>query len=172
MQGKIPNAAIPGSSKKLLANTKVQGLLAALDPAGIGELPLSEIRYQKLILLSDPDADGLHARSLLIAFFYTCLRTVVERGSLYIAYPPLYRIESGALEKTYVAFTKSEYEEVLDDLRKHGDHHPAVSRYKGLGSLGQQLLHQCCIDVQGRRISQLGLNDCEALLANMRRVKS
>ena len=76
------------------------------------------------------------------------------------------------MNKSFIAYAHSEYEVILSDLRQRGEHQPDVSRYKGLGSLEQRMLHQHCIDVQGRRIRQLSVNDCEALITNMRKVKS
>ena len=171
MQGKIPNAAA-GSAKKLLSNIQVRALLVALDPAGVGELPLEEIRYQRVIVLTDPDADGMHARVLLILFFFIHLRTIIEQGLLYVVYAPLYRIDSHIKSRSFMAYTKSDYDEILQSLNELGEHDPEIIRYKGLGSLDQQTLHQYCIDTQGRRIRQLSVNDCEALLSTMRRIKS
>lgn len=172
MQGKIPNAAAAGSAKKLFSNIHIKELLVALDSAGVGELPLEKIRYQRVLLLTDPDADGVHARALLILFFFIHLRTMIEQGLLHVGYPPLYRIDSALKNRSFVAYTKSDYEEILQSLSEQGEHDPAISRYKGLGSLDQQSLHKYCIDRQGRRIRQLSVNDCEALLANMRQIKS
>ena len=172
MQGKIPNATAAGSAKKVLGNIQIQQLLTAIDSAGTGTLPLETIRYQRLLILSDPDADGVHARTLLIMFFFIHLRTIVERGLLHIAYPPLYRVDSEMLNKTFIAYTKSEYEAILKRLADQGEHFPAISRYKGIGSVDQKTLHQYCIDLQGRRIRQISVSDCEALLVSMRKVKS
>lgn len=172
MQGKIPNALSPGAAKKLLGNVQIQQLLVALDPSGTGELPLDKIRYKTLLLLSDPDADGLHARALLILFFFTHLRSIVERGLLFIATPPLYRIQSSVLNKIAIAYTKSEYENTIKSLADQDEHHPEVTRYKGLASLDQQTLYHYCLNPQGRRVRQLSVTDCEALLSNMRKIKS
>lgn len=164
MQGKIPNAAKMSSVRKLLENPQIINLLKALDTNWSGDFRVDEMRYRRLIILTDPDADGIHTRVLIALLFFLHLRVVVEQESLYMGYAPLYSVDSTHLKTPKIAFTQNQYNQVLADLQERGISDTMTTRYKGLAGMDQPLLSRCCIDKESRVIKLVTVSDCQAMV--------
>lgn len=164
LKGKILNTW-EVSSDEVLASQEVHDISVALgiDP---DSNDLSQLRYGKICILADADSDGLHIATLLCALFMQHFRKLVEEGHVYVAMPPLYRIDLG--KEVYYALDEEEKTGVLEQLkRKKGK--PNVQRFKGLGEMNPLQLRETTLDPNTRRLVQLtvGADDVQQTLAMM-----
>jgi DNA gyrase subunit B len=152
LRGKILNVE-RASMDKVVANTEIQSLIAAIG-GGIGpEFDLAKVRYNKVIVLADADVDGGHIRTLLITFFYRHMTPLVESHRLYVAQPPLYSVEIGG-QKTYVADEGAR----LRLTEEHPNRQLAFARFKGLGEMDPHELRETCMDPATRHLVQLDVD--------------
>lgn len=154
LRGKILNTWEVDSSQ-VLASAEVHDIAIALgvDP---GSDDISGLRYNKICILADADSDGLHIATLLCALFVRHFRALVEQGHVYVAMPPLYRIDIG--KEVFYALDEAEKEGVLDRIaaeKKRGT--PVVQRFKGLGEMNPMQLRETTMDPDSRRLVQLAL---------------
>ena len=150
LRGKILNTW-EVSPEQVLASQEVHDIAVALgiDPDNDD---LSQLRYGKVCILADADSDGLHIATLLCALFLRHFPKLVEKGHVYVAMPPLYRIDLG--KEVFYALDESEKEAILDRLkRKKGK--PNVQRFKGLGEMNPMQLRETTMDPNTRRLVQL-----------------
>ncbi len=128
LRGKIINVE-KARLDKILANNEIRAMITALG-TGIGEdFDISKARYHKLVIMTDADVDGAHIRTLLLTFFYRYMRPLIENGYVYIAQPPLYKVQQG--KAAYYAYNDRELERVMSEIPKI----PKPGRYKGLGEM-------------------------------------
>jgi len=156
LRGKILNTWEVDSSQ-VLASQEVHDISVAIgiDP---GATDLSGIRYGKICILADADSDGLHIATLLCALFVKHFRSLVEAGHIFVAMPPLYRIDVG--KEVYYALDDDEKKGVLDRLvaeKKKGK--PNVQRFKGLGEMNPMQLRETTMDPDTRRLVQLTVEE-------------
>ncbi len=162
LRGKILNIE-KTSLDKALANKEIQALITALG-TNIGEnFDLSGLRYHRVILMTDADVDGAHIRTLLLTFFFRYMEDLIDKGHLYIAQPPLYRVtltreENGKRKRT------SEYvydDKALEDLRKElGDENVRIDqRYKGLGEMNHEQLWNTTMNPEKRTVLRVSIED-------------
>ncbi len=152
LRGKILNTWEVESSQ-VLASETVHDIAVAVgvDP---GSRDLSGLRYNKICILADADSDGAHIATLICALFVKHFRTLVEEGHVYVAMPPLYRIDLG--KEVYYALDESEKEELIDRLAAENKRStPIVQRFKGLGEMNATQLRETAMDPDGRRLVQL-----------------
>ena len=150
LRGKILNTW-EVSPEQVLASQEVHDIAVALgiDPDNDD---LSQLRYGKVCILADADSDGLHIATLLCALFLRHFPKLVEQGHVYVAMPPLYRIDLG--KDVFYALDESEKEAILDRLKgKKGK--PNVQRFKGLGEMNPMQLRETTMDPSTRRLVQL-----------------
>ncbi|WP_446469914.1 DNA topoisomerase IV subunit B [Xenorhabdus stockiae] len=154
LRGKILNTW-EVSSDEVLASQEVHDISVAIGIDPDSE-DLSQLRYGKICILADADSDGLHIATLLCALFVRHFPTLVKRGHVYMAMPPLYRIDLG--KEVHYALDEGEKSAVLDRLsRKRGK--PNVQRFKGLGEMNPMQLRETTLDPNTRRLVQLTIND-------------
>ncbi|MWQ21653.1 DNA topoisomerase IV subunit B [Glaesserella parasuis] len=155
LRGKILNTW-EVSPDQVLAYTEVHDIAVALGIDPDNE-DLSQLRYGKVCILADADSDGLHIATLLCALFLRHFPTLVKNGYVYVAMPPLYRIDIGKDEVHY-ALDESEKEAILARLAKKKGK-PNVQRFKGLGEMNPSQLRETTMDPNTRRLVQLTLED-------------
>lgn len=164
LRGKILNSWEVDSSQ-VLASQEIHDISVALGIDPDSE-DLSGLRYGKICILADADSDGLHIATLLCALFVKHFRTLVEHGHVYVAMPPLFRIDIG--KEVYYALDESEKQGVLDRIeaeKKRGKVN--VQRFKGLGEMNPLQLRETTMDPNTRRLVQLTVGDAEQMLELM-----
>ncbi|TWU56579.1 DNA gyrase subunit B [Rubripirellula tenax] len=154
LRGKVLNTE-SATLKKILENKEIQDLVAALG-CGIGpNMDLSQLRYDRVVLLADADSDGHHITTLLLTFFYRHMPSLIAAGRLYIAVPPLYRIDIG--KETYWAADEPDRERIIAD---HGGRSkPEITRFKGLGEMMPKTLWETTLNPKTRRMVKVEIDD-------------
>jgi DNA gyrase subunit B len=162
LRGKVLNAE-QASGQKLLANKELQDIVSALG-CGMGEsVDVGKLRYGKIFLLMDADADGHHIATLLLTFFFRHMRALIEQGHVYLAQPPLYRIDIG--KQTFWALDDLHKERLLKDHAK-GNAKPNITRFKGLGEMNPDTLKMTTLDPKTRQALRVTVKDGEQLLTD------
>jgi DNA gyrase/topoisomerase IV subunit B len=153
LRGKVLNAE-QASLVKVLGNEELGNVVKALG-CGIGkEFDASRLRYHKVILLMDADSDGHHIATLLLTFFYRYMPELIRRGNIYLAQPPLYRVDVGK-ETMWVADDEA-LVKVLKEIKRGK---PEIQRFKGLGEMMPATLKSTTLDPKSRQLIQVGIRD-------------
>ncbi len=152
LRGKILNTE-RARLDKILANNEVKALISALG-TGIGEsFEVENLRYGRVIIMTDADVDGAHIRTLLLTFFFRYMQPLIEEGHLYIAQPPLYKI--GMRNKVRYAYTEDEKDRVIREIGEKA----TLSCYKGLGEMNPQQLWETTMDPEKRTLLLVTIED-------------
>jgi topoisomerase IV subunit B len=170
LRGKVLNT-MSKDSRTVLANKELQAIATAIgvDPHGADETPdMTGVRYGKVIVMTDADVDGGHIQALLLTFFFMHAPKLVERGHLYVAMPPLYKVEipsqgKGKPARRVYCLDDDELEEVLTQLKKEKvkDGSWEISRFKGLGEMSPEQLWETTMNPDTRRLVRMVLDQKE-----------
>lgn len=138
---------------QVLANEEIRTLISALG-AGLGEdFDLANLKYHKVVILSDADQDGLHIRAILLTFFFRYMRELINEGHVYIGLPPLYKVEKrGQAEYAYD-------DAALEELKKKMGRGVEIQRYKGLGEMNADQLWNTTMDPKKRKLVRVTIED-------------
>ncbi|WGF89971.1 DNA topoisomerase IV subunit B [Marinivivus vitaminiproducens] len=155
LRGKILNAA-SASVDKLQANRELADLVTALG-CGVGKgCRADDLRYDKVVIMTDADVDGAHIAALLLTFFYREMRPLVDRGHVYLAQPPLYRLAAGGA----IAYARDDADRLrLLETKPFKGKTVEVSRFKGLGEMDPKQLRETTMDPKTRRLLRIGVDD-------------
>ena len=149
LRGKILNVE-KTRLDRALTSKEIRALVIALGAAIAEEFDINKLRYHRVIVMTDADVDGAHIRTLLLTLFYRYFPGIIEQGYLYIAQPPLYRLQKG--KKIEYGYTETDKERILSSLGKEGIN---VQRYKGLGEMNPGQLWETTMDPANRVMKQV-----------------
>ena len=154
LRGKILNVE-KAQAKRIFANAEIGNMITAIGGGIDPEFDTSKIRYHKIVIMTDADVDGSHIRILLLTFFYRFMRPLITEGYVYIAQPPLYKVEYPG--KQYYAYS----DEQLEIIKKKLNLKPGYpfQRYKGLGEMDAEQLLETTMDPKNRKMLRVTLND-------------
>ena len=160
MWGKMLNVE-KARADKIYGNDKLYPLVMGLG-AGIGEeFNIDKLRYHKIIIMSDADVDGAHIRTLLLTFFFRYMRPLIERGYVYSAVPPLYKLTRGKTQR--VAYSDEERDKVSSEMREGNPNAKVdISRFKGLGEMDAHELWDTTMNPETRTLRRITLEDAVA----------
>ncbi len=170
LRGKVINAE-KARIDKLLSNNEIQSMITAIgagfggseDEEGeksVGDLDVEKIRYHKIIIMTDADVDGSHIRTLLLTFFYRKMKEIIDKGYLYIALPPLYRVSQG--KKEAYAYDDNERDLIIERMQKNNKNTKvSIQRYKGLGEMNADQLWGTTMDPDRRTLLKVTVESAE-----------
>ena len=154
LRGKVLNVE-KAAMNRILNNREILSMIQAIG-TGIGkEFNIDNARYHKVVIMTDADVDGAHIRTLLLTFFYRYMRHIIENGYVYIAQPPLYKIQVG--KRIEYAYSDEELNLKLSEMGGK----PQIQRYKGLGEMNAEQLWETTMDPDRRTLLQVSLTDVE-----------
>ena len=156
LKGKILNVErVLQQPDRILGHEEIRALVAAVGAGEGEEFDPSKVRYHKIIIMTDADVDGSHIRTLILTFFYRRMQALIDQGYLYIAQPPLYRIQTG--KKVQYAFDEEQKDSILKGL--NGQRNMHLQRYKGLGEMNPDQLWETTMDPEFRQMLLVKIED-------------
>lgn len=154
LRGKVINVE-KARIDKVFANNEIRSMITALGTNIGDEFNIEKARYHKVVIMTDADVDGSHIRTLLLTFFYRFMRELIESGYLYIAQPPLYKVEAN--KEVWYVYSDHELEELLAEFAPNTK--TTLQRYKGLGEMNPEQLWDTTMDPDHRTLLQVTMDD-------------
>jgi len=159
LKGKILNVE-RARLDKILAFNEIKSLIVALGTSIAQDFDIQKLRYHRIIIMTDADTDGAHIRTLLLTLFFRHFREVIEKGYLYIAQPPLYKIQAG--KRIEYAYTEDDQKEILSSFKKEKGGTVNIQRYKGLGEMNSDELWETTMNPENRTFLKVTVEDAKA----------
>lgn len=156
LRGKVLNTE-QASLQKVLGNKELQDVISALGCGVEKDFSLERLRYHKIVFMMDADSDGNHIATLLLTFFYRHLRPLIENGFVYLAQPPLFRVDHG--KQTFWALDEADRDRIVKKLPANAK--PEIMRFKGLGEMQPEELKRTTLDPKSRRLLRVKIQDVE-----------
>ena len=159
LRGKILNVE-KSRLDRILGNNEIKAMITAFGTGISEDFDISKLRYDKIIIMTDADVDGAHIRTLMLTFFYRFMPQLIEQGKVYIAQPPLFRVERSKKEVHYV-YNEKELDKLMERLGRD-ENNTEIQRYKGLGEMDAEQLWETTMDPAKRILLQVHLDDASA----------
>jgi len=154
LRGKVINVE-KARVDKIFANNEIRSMITAFGTGINDEFDIEKLRYHKIMIMTDADVDGAHIRTLILTFFYRYLKPLIENGNVYIAAPPLYKVQQS--KKIMYVYTDDELNALLSELPETPK--PTLQRYKGLGEMNPDQLWETTMDPEVRTLIQVTVED-------------
>lgn len=157
LRGKILNVE-KARLDKILINNEIKAMITAFGTGISDDFDIDKLRYHKIIIMTDADVDGAHIATLLLTFLYRFMPELIREGYVYLAQPPLYRVEKN--KKSYYVYSDEELNEKLEELGRDGNNN--IQRYKGLGEMDAEQLWDTTMDPAKRVLLQVKMKEEES----------
>ncbi len=144
---------------KILTSKEIKNLIIALGTAIAEDFNIDKIRYHRIIIMCDADSDGNHIKTLLLTFFFRYFKPIIKKGYLYIAKPPLYKIQSG--KKIEYAYTEDDKAEIFSEFDKKHKAKIDIQRYKGLGEMNPDVLWETTMNPANRSLLKVNIENIQ-----------
>lgn len=154
LRGKILNVE-KSRLDKILVNNEIRAMITAFGTGIHEDFDISKLRYHKIIIMTDADVDGAHISTLLLTFFYRFMPELIKQGYVYLAQPPLFKIEKN--KKVYYAYNESELNKILVEIGR--DNNNKIQRYKGLGEMDPEQLWETTMDPEQRILLKVTIDE-------------
>ena len=154
LRGKILNVE-KARLDKIYANAEIKAMITAFGTGIHDDFDISKLRYDKIIIKTDADVDGAHIATLMLTFIYRFMPDLIKTGHVYLAKPPLYKLEKN--KKEWYAYSDEELNKILDEVGR--DQNNKIQRYKGLGEMDAEQLRETTMDPQRRILLRVGFDE-------------
>ncbi len=161
LRGKILNVE-KSRLDKILVNNEIKAMITAFGTGIHEEFDISKLRYHKIIIMTDADVDGAHIATLLLTFFYRFMPELIKQGYVYLAQPPLYKVEKN--KKVWYAYDDIELNNILTEIGR--DQNNRIQRYKGLGEMDPEQLWETTMDPDKRILLKVTMDDAKLAALN------
>ena len=161
LRGKILNVE-KSRLDKILVNNEIKAMITAFGTGIHEEFDISKLRYHKIIIMTDADVDGAHISTLLLTFFYRFMPELIRQGYVYLAQPPLYKIEKN--KKVWYAYDDNQLNDILNEIGR--DQNNRIQRYKGLGEMDPEQLWETTMDPERRILLKVTIDDAKLAALN------
>ena len=153
LRGKILNVE-KARLDRILGNEEIKAMITAFGTGIHEDFDISKLRYHKIIIMTDADVDGAHIATLLLTFFYRFMPELIKQGHVYLAQPPLYKIEKN--KRVWYAYSDDELNSILTEIGR--DNNNKIQRYKGLGEMDADQLYETTMNPESRVLKQVSIN--------------
>ena len=154
LRGKILNVE-KSRLDKILVNNEIRAMITAFGTGIHEDFDITKLRYNKIIIMTDADVDGAHIATLLLTFLYRFMPDLIKEGHVYLAQPPLYKIEKN--KRVWYAYSDEELNKILTDIGRDGNN--KIQRYKGLGEMDASQLWETTMDPEKRILLRVNMDD-------------
>ncbi|MDE7432588.1 MAG: DNA topoisomerase IV subunit B, partial [Lachnospiraceae bacterium] len=154
LRGKILNVE-KARLDRILGNAEIKAMITAFGTGIHEDFDISKLRYHKIIIMTDADVDGAHIATLLLTFFYRFMPELIKQGYVYLAQPPLYKLEKN--KKVWYAYSDEELNSILEEVGR--DQNNKIQRYKGLGEMDAEQLWETTMDPEKRILLKVMIDE-------------
>ena len=161
LRGKILNVE-KSRLDKILMNNEIKAMITAFGTGIHDDFDISKLRYHKIIIMTDADVDGAHISTLLLTFLYRFMPELIKQGYVYLAQPPLYKVEKN--RKVWYAYSDTELNNILNEIGR--DQNNRIQRYKGLGEMDAEQLWETTMDPERRILLKVTMDDAKLASLN------